>query len=181
MSERHHIHTQGLQHWSLLGKLHVSRKADMERGIKCCMPTTVHSGLNTLSNIFLTRFSRYCFSYQMLHLCSLVLEIRVDLAWKTMRFQMPHTLTALETQNLWDLLESSLKQAAISIYLKGSLMRNIISFLIFSVHISHWYRRLPTMKVPNYSLSTFSFSLHSTLKSHKHCTQYLKYRMTLFP
>lgn len=98
MSGRDHINTQGLQHWSLLRKPHVSRKAEMEHGIKRCIPTTVHSGLNTLSNIFLLRLSRYCFSYQMLHLCSLVLEIRVDLAWKTMRFQMPRTLTAPETE-----------------------------------------------------------------------------------
>lgn len=51
-----------------------------KRVIKCYMPTTVHLVLNTLSNVFLTKFSRYCFSYQMLHLCSLVLEIRFDLA-----------------------------------------------------------------------------------------------------
>lgn len=56
-----------------------------------------------------------------------------------------------------------------------------VSFFTSPVHISHWYRPLSTMKVPNYSLSTFSFSLLSTLRPHTRHTQYLKYRKPFFP
>lgn len=165
MSGREHIHTLGLQQWGLLGKLHVCRKAEMEFGIKCWMPTLVPFGLNTLSNTFLTRFSRYCFSYQMLHLCSLVLEIIFNLAWKTMRLQMPRTPIAWETQNLWDLLPIAVSSIIpLPQRAPDEKYDSTVSFFTFPVHISHW--TLPTMKVPNYSLSTFSFSLLSTLKSH---------------
>lgn len=57
---------------------------------------------------------------------------------------------------------------------------SVVSFFTFPVHLSHWDRPLSAAKVPNYSISTFSFSLLSSLRSHTLFTQYLKHIKAFF-
>lgn len=155
----------------------------MEFGIKCCMPTIAHLGLNTaiyflqdFQDIVLVSNSAFIF-----------LGLR-DKIWPCLKHNeiSDATYTYFYIGNIEPVRpvgESIAVGSKIHLPQMEPDEKNdsIVSFFTFAVHISHWYRPLPTMKVPNYSLSTFSFTLLSTLKSHTHCTQYLKHRKTFCP
>lgn len=120
----------------------------------------------------------------MLNLCSLLLEIWFDPAWRNNEFSDP-------TYTAWTGNREPGRSDGEPIAVNGNIHLpqrepdgkddGVVSFFTFSAHISHQHTPLPTMKVHHYSGSIFHFSLLSSLRSHIHFTQYLNYRKSFYP
>lgn len=175
--------TLGLQQWSVL------RKAPwLEKGRNGVW----HEVLSVSHSIFGIKDFQQYISYKTFKTLFLLSNVEFmflasrDMIWFCLKQQwdfrcQEHWLHW--KQNLRDLFGESIEVNG-NIHLPQRKPDNkddsVASFFTFSVHISQFHRTLPTMKVPNCSVSTFSFPLFSSLRSHTHFTQYLKYRKAFF-
>lgn len=143
--ERPHTHT-GLAAVVSYGELHVWRKTEMEFGMQCWVPPTVHWGLKSFSNIFLIRLSRHCFLFQMLNLRSLLLEIWFDPTWRNNEISnAKYTDGTGNREPGRPVGESTAVNGNIHLLQREPDDKDdsVVSFFSSPVHVPHWHRPLP--------------------------------------